>query len=122
MLRCFNPKWATSFYIGFTNNTARRIRQHNGELGAGAKKTRKKRPWDMILFVYGFPTKHCALQFEWAWKFYSRKLSSSLFPMERRKQALDTLLSLERPTSKAIAYSEWNAPPSVVWENTNTDL
>jgi len=49
-------------------------------------------------------------------------LSSSLFPMERRKQALDTLLSLERPTSKAVPYSEWGAPPSVVWENTDIEV
>jgi len=37
-------------------------------------------------------------------------------PLERRKQALTTLLALERPTSKALAYSEWSNPPLVNWE------
>eukprot|EP01083_Nonionella_stella_P168063 566323_1 len=68
LLRCLNPKWKNSQYIGFTNNPPRRIRQHNGELVNGAKKTRRKRPWEMVLFIYGFPTKHSALQFEWAWQ------------------------------------------------------
>jgi hypothetical protein len=71
--------------------------------------------------VEGFPDWKAALQFEWAWKFYSRKLSSALFPMERRKRALDKLLSLDRPTSKAILYSEWENPPNVVWEEQNND-
>ena len=56
------------------------------------------------------------LKFEWAWKFYSRKLSIKLFPLERRKQALKTLLSLEKPTSKAIPYKNWHMPINVVWE------
>jgi len=32
---------------------------------------------------------------------------------------LDTLLSLDRPTSKAILYSEWETPINVVWETNN---
>lgn len=65
LLRCWNPKWKNHFYIGFTNNPPHRIRQHNGEIDAGAKKTLSKRPWEMVLFVYGFPTKNSALKFEW---------------------------------------------------------
>ncbi|KAF0774384.1 hypothetical protein AaE_001916, partial [Aphanomyces astaci] len=49
-------------YIGFTVSPKRRIRQHNGELVQGAKKTFKHRPWEMLLVVYGFPTKELALQ------------------------------------------------------------
>jgi hypothetical protein len=37
-------------------------------------------------------------------------------PLERRKKALETLLALERPTTKAVAYSEWSLPPMVNWE------
>ena len=113
-------------YIGATVDLNRRLRQHNKEITGGARATSMKvakgEIWTRRCYVQGFPDWKAALQFEWAWKFYSRKLSSSLFPMERRKQALNTLLSLEKPTSKAIPYSEWSSPPSVVWENTNTDL
>jgi len=37
-------------------------------------------------------------------------------PLERRLKALKQLLELERPTSKAMAYSEWEAPPKVHYE------
>lgn len=109
-----------STYIGATVDLNRRLRQHNKEIKGGARatsiKVAKGEVWTRRCYVQGFPDWKAALQFEWAWKFYSRKLSANLYPMDRRKQALDTLLSLERPTSKAIMYSEWSAPPSVVWE------
>ena len=41
-------------YIGFTNNPRRRLRQHNGEVKGGARKTRLGRPWEMLGFVHGF--------------------------------------------------------------------
>ncbi|ETO22224.1 hypothetical protein RFI_14976 [Reticulomyxa filosa] len=68
LLKCLNQEWENYIYIGFTNNPVRRIKQHNGLLENGAKKTRWKRPWEMVVFVYGFPTKHSALQFEWHWQ------------------------------------------------------
>jgi hypothetical protein len=34
-------------------------------------------------------------------------------PLERRIRALKELLALERPTSKAKAYTEWSSPPEV---------
>ena len=110
-----------STYIGATVNLDHRLRQHNKEIKGGAvatsNKVKKGEIWKRICHIEGFPSWQAALQFEWAWKFYSRKLSQKLFPLDRRRQALDTLLSLERPTSKALAYDEWPEPIKVVWEN-----
>ncbi|CAL8991004.1 unnamed protein product [Prunus brigantina] len=44
------------------------IGQHNGEIAQGAWRTKRKRPWEMVLCIYGFPTNVSALQFEWAWQ------------------------------------------------------
>lgn len=55
-------------YVGYTNNPSRRIRQHNGEIQGGAKKTIKGRPWRFALIVSGFANEHDALSFEWYWQ------------------------------------------------------
>lgn len=46
----------------FTVNPRRRIRQHNGEIGSGASRTKSRRPWEMVFCIYGFPTHVSALQ------------------------------------------------------------
>ncbi|XP_018485158.2 structure-specific endonuclease subunit SLX1-like [Raphanus sativus] len=68
ILTSLSPRHKGHTYIGFTVNPKRRIRQHNGEITSGAYRTKKKRPWEMVLCIYGFPTNVSALQFEWAWQ------------------------------------------------------
>ena len=104
-------------YVGATVDLDRRLRQHNKEITGGAHATGAKvaqgEIWVRAAHVSGFPDWQATLQFEWRWKHMSRKYPAKMYPLERRLKALKELLSLERPTSKAKAYSEWPSPPEV---------
>ena len=108
-------------YVGATVDLDRRLRQHNKEIKGGAHatgiKVAKGDTWIRAAHVAGFPDWQAALQFEWRWKQLTRKLSPKMKPLERRMVALKQLLALERPTTKAKAYSEWESPPNVVLED-----
>ncbi|CAN0903748.1 Structure-specific endonuclease subunit SLX1 [Linum grandiflorum] len=96
-------------YIGFTVNPRRRIRQHNGEITSGACKTKKRRPWEMVLCIYGFPTNVSALQFEWAWQ----------HPRESKavRQAVASFKSFTGIANKIkLAYAMLSLPP---WQSLN---
>ncbi|KAF8822828.1 GIY-YIG catalytic domain-containing protein [Cardiosporidium cionae] len=55
-------------YVGYSCDPIRRLKQHNGILKNGAKKTLRCRPWSIICVIFGFLDKLAALQFEWAWQ------------------------------------------------------
>ena len=110
-----------STYVGATVDLERRLRQHNKELTGGAHatgtKVAKGEIWIRAAHVEGFPDWQAALQFEWRWKQLTRKQSAHMLPLKRRLVALKQLLALDRPTSKAKAYSEWPSPPVAVMED-----
>jgi len=110
-----------STYVGATVNLERRLRQHNKEIKGGAIATSAKiikgETWIRVAYVEGFPDWQAALQFEWRWKQLTRKISISINPLQRRMIALKQILALDRPTSKAKAYSEWSQPPKVNLED-----
>ena len=94
-----------------------RLRQHNNELKGGARATTMKvkqgKTWQRACHIANFPDWRSALQFEWRWKQLSRKLPQHIYPLERRMQALIELLSLEKSTSAAIPFQEWETPIQV---------
>lgn len=109
-------------YIGVTNNFTRRLRQHNNEIKGGAKyttnliKQKKNTVWKAWVTVEQFPSYQTALQFEWMWKYLSRKLINKqpLSPIQRRLNALDQLLKREKATSNSqIRISDMNL--SIQW-------
>jgi predicted GIY-YIG superfamily endonuclease len=86
-------------YIGATVDLERRLRQHNGELKGGARRT-SARPgeWYRVCYVRGFTTWRAALQFEWRWKWFSRspavrQQAAGGGPLELRQKALLTTLA-----------------------------
>jgi len=103
VIMTFHVYWIQSGsknYIGATVSPARRLRQHNGEITGGARRTRNKGPWSFFCVVTGFRTWREALQFEWAFKFYTKRCRCII----SRQTALQTLINRDRWTS--------NAPPS----------
>ncbi|KAL7541343.1 hypothetical protein ACHAXR_010828 [Thalassiosira sp. AJA248-18] len=72
LLRSADPEYPLKTYIGFTTNPQRRLRQHNGELVSGARRTKSGRPWEYVAVIDGFQDKVTAMQFEWAWQHVGR--------------------------------------------------
>ena len=113
-----------STYIGATVNLERRIRQHNKEIKGGATATSNKvlngEVWSYVCYVENFPTYNEALKFELRWKQISRilqKKNPKQKPREKRLEALKMLLELDKPTSKAMLYSDYETQPNVVYNN-----
>jgi len=113
-------------YVGATVNLNRRLRQHNKEIKGGAHatsaKVKKGEIWERACHVRNFPNWQSALQFEWKWKQVSRKKSPHLLPLERRIIALKEILKMDKPTSKAKCFSEWETPPEVILETDDAQL
>ncbi|XP_010557184.1 PREDICTED: structure-specific endonuclease subunit SLX1 [Tarenaya hassleriana] len=109
LLTSLSPRHKGHTYIGFTVNPRRRIRQHNGEITCGAWRTKSKRPWEMVLCLYGFPSNVSALQFEWAWQHPRESLAV--------REAASAFKSFSGVANKIkLAYTMLNLP---AWQSLN---
>lgn len=83
-------------YAGISMYTSRRLRQHNGIIKGGAKYTLSKgHGWTYVCVVEGFPSKRCAMQFEWANK------NPVVFGLENRIHKLYDVLNRPKWTSNS---------------------
>lgn len=93
-------------YIGITNNTERRIRQHNKELIGGAKYTTNNKGNGVWLY-YGFIknlNKNMALSFEKKIKIKSKKMSGT--PIEKRLKAINYIITDYNTVNNTNYYFE----------------
>lgn len=97
-----DPKHANQTYVGITNNFARRIRQHNGEIKGGARRTRGYRPWKPLFHIVGF-TKIQALQLEWTIKHKRRGYTGG--PIGRFK-TLEYVMGMNKWTQNSTPTKE----------------
>ena len=83
-------------YVGVSNNAAKRLRAHNGEIKGGSKYTTSKGSgWKHICIISGFPTKIESMQFEWALKHVPPRNAGGI--SNRIKKLF--VLTLKYPTS-----------------------
>jgi predicted GIY-YIG superfamily endonuclease len=132
-------KNSTIPYIGKTNDLERRLRQHNGEIKGGAKRTHRalnlkkiegrggeeeERKWERVLHVKGFIDERAALHFENRFQRERRRVSklfaNSIGPSKRNPllkglQALNAVMACDRPTRAARLLTEYGI--EVVFEN-----
>lgn len=83
---------ANKTYIGYTVDFPHRLRQHNGELAGGAKRTQKWRPWLPLCLISGFPDNHTALSFEYRLQHARPKRRAGQDSREFVVQALQRLI------------------------------
>lgn len=125
-------------YIGKTNDLQRRLRQHNGEISGGAKRTHKalcnineiEKKWNRVLHIKGFIDERAALHFENRFQRERRKVSSRFSSstivniknnaLLKGIEALRIVMSCDRPTRAARLLTESNL--EIVFENEDAKI
>eukprot|EP00764_Aduncisulcus_paluster_P000819 gnl/Carplike_NY0171/1116_a1517_766.p1 GENE.gnl/Carplike_NY0171/1116_a1517_766~~gnl/Carplike_NY0171/1116_a1517_766.p1 ORF type:complete len:434 (+),score=81.51 gnl/Carplike_NY0171/1116_a1517_766:24-1325(+) len=116
-----HPRFHNQCYIGFTINPRRRIRQHNGEIKQGARKTKRKRPWKMVCFVSGFSCRTAALQFEWQWQHPAKVADVQDYIPQHSFGSVKSIRFHMFVLGLLLRKSQWNVQPlNVNWTYAET--
>jgi len=113
LLHSNHPRYKGLTYIGYTVDPTQRIWKHNnGMKNGGARKTNKKGPWDMTIFIHGFPSDIAALRFEFAWQ--HPNISTRLKHLPRKKNNEKQYPYRIRILSHMLNTPPWNRLPLTV--------
>lgn len=93
-------------YIGYTINVKQRLRKHNGEITGGAKRTRKNRPWKLVMYVSGFLFERTALQYEFMIQHPPKRLRKKGGGILKYMKIMKELLKQEKICSTAPPNSD----------------
>ena len=96
-------------YIGVTNDIARRLRQHNGEIVGGARYTRRFRPWK-FLALFAMRSRREALQLEWRAKHTSRRVGERGPPPPPPGDRLASTTMLRASSARRARARRWWRP------------
>lgn len=109
-------------YIGYTVNFPRRLRQHNGEIVGGAKKTTIGRPWIPVCIIRGFAEASSALRFEYRLQHGGRRLAGVdhiIFILQRLQYTIqngDGSVEKDSKMPWPPLTVEWNTNSSYVYQ------
>ena len=99
-------KVSNRFYVGYTVNIQKRIRQHNGEISGGARKTIRNRPWEVVMYISGFQYERTAMQYEYMIQHPPKRLRKKGGGIVKYMTIMKRLLQQEKICSTAPLNSE----------------
>ena len=95
-------------YIGYTVDVYKRLKKHNGIITGGAKRTKRHRPWKLIMYISGFLYERTALQYEFMIQHPPKRLRKKRGGIKKYMKIMKELLKQERICSTAPLNSELN--------------
>jgi len=94
-------------YVGYTINVYNRLKCHNGIIkNKGAKKTRRNRPWKLIMYISGFLWEKTALQYEFMIQHPPKRLRKKGGGILKYMTIMKKLLQQEKICSTAPLNSD----------------
>lgn len=102
-------------YIGYTIDFNRRLKQHNGLISGGAKKTFNGRPWIPYIKINGFLDKSSALRFEYRLQMMTKKIYGD--PLIYTMSMLIKLINMGEGSKNKDTWFPWPELTVIISKN-----